>query len=106
MIDSLLVTAEEEAGKTLWALLHLKNGRIDVLVREHRQKQQRAGDAEKFGPSPVHHLGRQSAVEVFKRARWLASKVQRSDSSSATDPRPTAGIPFTSASTYRQEWRP
>src|SRR5580658_5707912 len=38
MIDSLLVTAEEEAGKRLWALLHLKNGRIDVLVREDRQK--------------------------------------------------------------------
>ena len=33
MIDSLLVTAEEEAGKRFWALLHLKNGRIDVLVR-------------------------------------------------------------------------
>src|SRR5580658_4689087 len=38
MIDSLLVTAEEEAGKRFWALLHLKNGRIDVLVREDRQK--------------------------------------------------------------------
>src|SRR6202030_2239363 len=38
MIDSLLVTGEEEAGKRFWALLHLKNGRIDVLVRENRQK--------------------------------------------------------------------
>src|ERR1700730_14171254 len=38
MIDSLLVTGEEEAGKRFWALLHLKNGRIDVLVREDRQK--------------------------------------------------------------------
>src|SRR5260370_2637364 len=38
MIDRLLVTAEEEAGKRFWALLHLKNGRIDVLVREDRQE--------------------------------------------------------------------
>src|SRR6266852_2103002 len=38
MIDSLLVTAEEEAGKRFWPPLHLKNGRIDVLVREDRQK--------------------------------------------------------------------
>src|SRR5580700_11242318 len=38
MIDSLLVTAEEETGKRFWALLHLKNGRIDVLVREDGQK--------------------------------------------------------------------
>ena len=38
MIDSLLVTAEEEAGKRFWALLHLENGRIDVLVSEDRQK--------------------------------------------------------------------
>src|ERR1700722_5059876 len=38
MIDSLLVTVEEEAGKRLWALLHFNNGRIDVLVREDRQK--------------------------------------------------------------------
>src|ERR1700677_1520944 len=38
MIDSLLVTAEKEGGKRFWALLHLKNCRIDVLVREDRQK--------------------------------------------------------------------
>src|SRR6516162_2403229 len=38
MIDSLLVTAEEEAGKRFGATLHLKNGCIDVLVREDRQK--------------------------------------------------------------------
>src|SRR5260370_28259440 len=38
MIDSLLVTAEKEAGKGFGTLLHLKNGRIDVLVREDRQK--------------------------------------------------------------------
>src|SRR5580693_8755430 len=38
MIDSLLVTAEEEGGKRFWALLHLKHGGIDVLVREDRQK--------------------------------------------------------------------
>src|SRR5580658_6755451 len=38
MIDRLLVTAEEEAGKRFWALLHLKNGLIDVFVREDRQK--------------------------------------------------------------------
>ena len=38
LIDSLLVTAEEEPGKRFWTLLHLKNGRIDVLVREDRQK--------------------------------------------------------------------
>src|SRR5580692_2634284 len=38
MIDSLLVTAEEEGGKRFWAPLHLKNGRVDVLVREDRQK--------------------------------------------------------------------
>ena len=31
MIDSLLVTAEKEARKRFGALLHLKNGRIDVL---------------------------------------------------------------------------
>lgn len=33
MIDSLLVTAEEEAGKRFWALLHLKKGRIDVAFK-------------------------------------------------------------------------
>ena len=38
MIDSLLITAQEEAGKRFWTVLHLKNGRIDVLVREDRQK--------------------------------------------------------------------
>src|SRR5277367_6204980 len=38
MIDSLLVTAEEEARKRFWVLLHLENGRVDVLVCEDRQQ--------------------------------------------------------------------
>src|SRR5580700_1410522 len=38
MVDRLLVTAEEEGGKRFWALLHFKNGRIDVLVGEDWQK--------------------------------------------------------------------
>jgi len=38
MIDSLLVAAEEEPGKRFWALLHFKNGRIDVFVGEDWQK--------------------------------------------------------------------
>ena len=38
MIDGLLVTAEEKGGERLWVLLHFKNGRIDILVREDRQK--------------------------------------------------------------------
>src|SRR5271155_297815 len=38
MIDGLLVAAEEEARQRFWVLLYFKNGRIDVLVREYRQK--------------------------------------------------------------------
>jgi hypothetical protein len=38
MIDGLLVAAEEKAGERFWMLLHLKNGRVDVLIRQDRQK--------------------------------------------------------------------
>src|SRR5271154_795814 len=38
MIDGLLVTAEEEPGEWFGPLLHLKDGRVEVSVREDRQK--------------------------------------------------------------------
>src|SRR5271163_4296234 len=38
MIDCLLISAEEEAGKRLRMLLHLANGRIHVLVGEDWKK--------------------------------------------------------------------
>src|SRR5271170_4360293 len=38
VIDRLLVTAEEEAGKRLWMLLHLTNGCIQVLIGEDWEK--------------------------------------------------------------------
>src|ERR1700690_6102 len=38
VIDRLLISAEEEAGKRLRMLLHLANGRIDVLVGEDWEK--------------------------------------------------------------------
>src|SRR5882762_2683720 len=37
MIDRLLISAEEEAGKRLRMLLHLANGRIHVLICEDWQ---------------------------------------------------------------------
>src|SRR6266850_5575895 len=38
VIDRLLVTAEEEAGKRLWMLLHLTNGGIYILIGEDWEK--------------------------------------------------------------------
>src|ERR1700675_614440 len=38
VVDCLLITAEEEAGKRLWMLLHFPNRGVEVLVGEDRQK--------------------------------------------------------------------